>query len=99
MQLALPLPVLTMVEKIPLFTQLMVPSATEECTFRLSLILARILWLDSERRRITQHPENQRWQWPLYQLASFFSMTAGDLEERLELEYKDFHRRVPRENV
>ena len=81
---------LTMREKVMLFTQLLPASAEPQYTLRFTISLALLLWFDSERGRITQQVENQRWLYPFYTLADSFLEVALELEESLECEHDDF---------
>jgi hypothetical protein len=51
---------------------------------------ARILWLESERERITKYADNHRWLFPFYRLADAFLCAACELEEALRCEHDDF---------
>ena len=81
---------LTMREKVILFTQLLPVSPEPQYTLRFSISLALLLWLDSERERITQQVENHRWLYPFYTLAESFLGVALELKESLQCEHDDF---------
>jgi hypothetical protein len=91
-QRSMPIPpsVLTLREKVSLFTELLPASAERGYTLRFTLTLARILWLESERERLMRGPDSGGWLFPYYHLADSFIDAACDLHESLRCEHKDF---------
>ena len=78
-------------EKVALFTELLPASAKPNYTLRFSVSLARILWLDSERERITQRQDIHRWLFPFYYVADSLFDAACELKESLRCEHGDFN--------
>jgi hypothetical protein len=77
-------------EKVALFAELLPASADRNYTLRFSVSLARILWLDSERERITQRQDIHRWLFPFYRVADSLLDAACELKESLRCEHRDF---------
>ena len=78
-------------EKVALFTELLPASANRNYRLRFSINLARILWLESERERITQRQDIHRWLFPFYRVADSLCDAACELKESLCCEHDDFH--------
>jgi hypothetical protein len=77
-------------EKVALFAGLLPASADRQYILRLSMRLARILWLESERERITQGQNLQRWVFPFAYLAQSLGAVADQLREDLSFENDEF---------
>ena len=82
---------LNLLQKVALFTELLPASANRDYTLRFSINLARILWLESERERITQCQDISRWLFPFYHVADSLFDAACELKESLRCEHDDYH--------
>ncbi len=89
-RLAAPPATLTMREKVILFTELLPASAEKKYRLRFSISLAHLLWLESERERLTEHAANHQYLYPFYTLADAYLGVAVELDESLECEHADF---------
>lgn len=79
---------ITLDEKVSLVSELLPDSKDRDYTLRFTIDLARITWLESERKRIQRH--EQRWFFPHYHVADCFLDAAAELEESLQCEHNDF---------
>jgi hypothetical protein len=86
----MPPSVLTLREKVELFTEVLPRSPDDSYTLRFTMTLAWLLWLESERVRLMEHPVNHQWLFPFYRLADSLMAAALELEESLRCEHDDF---------
>lgn len=78
-------------EKVGMFAELLPASADRDYTWRFTGSLVRILWLDSERERISRFQGvHHRWLFPFYAIADGFKNEALELYESLNCEHDDY---------
>ncbi len=84
------LAIMSLSQRVALFTDLLPVSVDDRYALRFTLRLSRILWLESERERLARNPTSQQWLFPLYTLADEFMGEACLLEEAMRCEHDDF---------